>query len=189
MTTPTPRKMILTVILLAVLCAANSPFGNNSLFAAVMGVEPLDNSFHEQVVRNETGKIDLTSSNSPKQFVYENDLVKIQIGYDQFLTYIERSLYKSQGDADAQRRLAELKRDAETRFSDRDYLLTDNQHLIADMLELGMARVYDKRNQLDVMTIEMKAYGFICGPLCGSGNRYFYLLNGMKFLEVNDWVM
>lgn len=133
------------------------------------------------VIRDETNFVTLTKSNNPVQLVYEDNDIKISIGYDQFLDFAR----------------AEQKTKVNGRFAESKDILLDEEdkYLIAEALELGKATVFDKRNQMQVKRIYIRYYEYWCGALCGSGTRSFYLPNkyittmkGYMFLEVLDWV-
>ncbi|HTP07810.1 MAG TPA: hypothetical protein VMP08_06145 [Anaerolineae bacterium] len=141
------RRVVLAVTLVALLITAFLLF-----FRRV--------SVH--VLRDETQTITLNRSLNPKHLLYENDIVQISIGDDQFLTY-----------------------------SDTINLTDHNiEGLVAAMLEEGQAVVFDKRSQSYVDTVQLRKYEYLCGPLCCAGFSYFYLPdrnflnpNGTQFLE------
>ena len=115
-----------------------------------------------EVLRDVTQTITLTQSLNPKHLIYENDIVQISIGYDQFLVY-----------------------------SDTISLTNRNlEGFAAAMLKEGQAAVFDKRSQSYVNTIQQRTYEYLCGPLCCGGFYYFNLPdgnlfnpNGTQFLE------
>ena len=115
-----------------------------------------------QVLRDETQTITLTRPLNPKHLLYENDIVQISIGDDQFLTY------------------------------SNTISLTDHNiaGLVAAFLEEGQAVVFDKRSQSYTNTVQRRTYEYLCGPLCCGGFYYFHLPdsnlfnpNGTLFLE------
>lgn len=134
-----------------------------------------------EILRDETRLITLTESNHPIQLVYENDDVRVFIGYDQLLEISgegENSEFIRQFD------------DPKNRLLGNNY-----EHLVAKALEAGKAAVIDRRYQEKIRKIYIRYYEYSCGTLCGEGTRRFYLPSkiipswrGNQFLEVMDWI-
>ncbi len=129
--------------------------------------------------------------------LYENENVIIEITYEDFVTYLDQRI---QTQPEQSRRWDETKVSIELYFQEHDTLILDHhedthsKYYVADLLESGHAVVYDKQAELYVAEINLHTYAYTCGPLCGSGYRYFYLPDddwfskGVLFLEIMDWV-
>ena len=189
MAPPLMRRTLLLITLLALFATALTP-DYNPLYAALAGV-PHPPVIVSATLRDESRTVTLLGSDDPRQIVYEDDLVRIQIGYDQCLAYIERRLRQDQeSDAGAAVHLVELKKWVEAEFMYSPQTLRySRSRFAAAFLEMGIGRVYDKRNQLEVATITIRDLEYICGGTCGWGGRHFYLPDGTLFLEDMDWVM
>lgn len=133
------------------------------------------------VIRDETRSILLTKSNHQRQLIYENEDIRITIGYDQFIDFASVSMQNEVNRKPVQ----------------QDGVLLDkkDEYIIAEALELGKASVFDKRRQVQVTRISVRYYEYICGALCGSRTRSFYLSSGnifhrrgTPFFEVMDWI-
>ncbi len=183
------RRTLLLVTLLA-LCATVFTFDYNPLYAALAGV-PSPPVIVSAVFRDESRTVTLTGSDDSRQIVYENDLVKIQIGYDQCLDYVDPRLRQNRAsDAGAAAHFVELKRWIDEEFARSPQTLKYlDAPFAAAFLEMGIGQVYDKQNQHEVATITVRALDFVCGSLCGWGGREFYLPDGTQFLEDMDWIM
>jgi hypothetical protein len=132
--------------------------------AALIIINPL--RFKGQVLRDERVTVQLTNSVHPVQLGFESELVRIEVGCDQYhvCAHIDHDPWGDVGEVSL------------------------GEYAVADILEQGMGSVYDKRNQAEVATVEIWFYSFICGPLCGEGSRSFYLPDGTLFLRVTDYV-
>jgi hypothetical protein len=151
-------------------------------------------NWHVDVMRDENQTIALTRSSNPKRLVYENDVVQISIGYDQFLDYIETQLRDPEATSAMQKSDKEWLAQVELELSKGDVVkLTEYriEFFVANMLETGQAAVFDKRSQSYVDAIRWRTYEFVCGTFCGGGFYEFYLLDtglfnstGTQFLTV-----
>jgi hypothetical protein len=144
--------------------------------------------FKVVVLRDEKITVVLTSPNHPSQLAYENEVVKVAVGCDQYLNYLEILLSDEFLTESRRIEYNKIKEVIErTNSCDaKDIFLTE--HSISNLLEQGMASVFDKRNQTYVTSVSIWYYESICGPTCGGGSRSFYLPDGTLFLEVIDWI-
>jgi len=142
------------------------------------------------VLRDETITIELTRSAHPQQLTFDYGTVLVKVGCDQYLTYldikikdgllsrIERFLYERFKTTFEEANSCEL-----------EHLpLTLDKHDIANILEQGIASVYDKRNQAYVATVSIRYYNYICGGWCSGKMRYFYLPDGTMFFIITDLI-
>jgi len=144
--------------------------------------------FEGQVLRDEKVIVHLTSSAHPEQLTFENDLVRIKVGCDQYLAYLDIKTSDDSLPKPYRADLEELKASIEAANSCNVEEALLYEHAIADILEQGMGSVYDKHNQARAATVKIWFYEFLCGPLCGEGSRSFYLPDGTLFLRVIDWM-
>jgi len=151
----------------------------------------------KKVLQDTTATIELSNPSQGKRLLYENENVIIEIAYNDFVTYLDQRI---QTQPEQSKKWEELKASTELGFQDHDTLILEQQEdpyslfYVADLLESGHAVVYDKQAELYVVEINVHTYAYTCGPLCGSGYRYFYLpedgwfSQGTLFLEIMDWV-
>jgi hypothetical protein len=144
--------------------------------------------FKGQVLRDEKVTVQLSSSAHPEQLTFENDLVRIEVGCDQYFSYLDMKTSDDSLPESYRTDLEELKASIEAANSCNVGEALLHEHAIADILEQGMGSVYDKHNQARAPTVKIWFYEFFCGPLCGEGSRSFYLPDGTLFLRVTDWI-
>jgi hypothetical protein len=145
-----------------------------------MAITALTPSF--RVIEDETVTIELVGSDHPRQLQYENEHVRIEVGCDQYLNFLQSR---------QELRLEPIASEGE---SITDFNLDTGLcpalipiRELPDLLETGTARIYGKQRNLEISTISVQKYGVICGPLCGWGWRSFYLPDGTLFLHV-EWI-
>jgi hypothetical protein len=175
------RRSPLLVALIALICIV--------VVVAIVGVVNR-RKFKGQVLRDETVIVELISSDDPEWLTFENNLVRVEVGCDQFREYLQVTATNSGKDTHSQiwREYAQEVQATVAANSNHCSGLSLGEHHTANILELGIGTVYDKRSETEVKTIRMWAYSFICGPLCGRGTRTFYFPDGTQFLEVIDWI-
>lgn len=62
-------------------------------------------------------------------------------------------------------------------------------YYIGDLIELGNVKVYDKESNGYVEEIEVEERNEYCGPLCGSGHKYYRTKSGNSpFLSIWLWI-
>ncbi len=151
-----------------------------------------------QVWRDETQTISLTRSLNPKRLVYENDIVQISIGHDQFLDYIAAQLRDPETTSAMQEYYKEWRAKVDLELSRSDVMLLNErqiEYFVATMLEIGQAAVLDKRSHSYVRDIKWRTYNYTCGLNCCGEFYYFYLPtvdffnpNGTQFLELQHGI-
>jgi hypothetical protein len=144
--------------------------------------------FKGEVLRDEKVTVELTHSTHAQQLAYENEYVIVTVGCDQYLAYLDIEISNETLPESIRADDEELRKKIETTNSCEGKGISLGEYTVANMLEKGMASVYDKCNQVRVATVTIWYYEFICGPLCGQGTRSFYLPDGTMFLDVQDWI-
>jgi hypothetical protein len=153
---------------------------------AILGVN--SRKVKEEILRDEKITVELINSVDPEQLTFENEMVKVTVGCDQYLTYLDMIISDESYSEDFRTDYKKIKRSIETTSSCLDQGIALDEYVVAGILEHGLASVYDKRTQAEIPTVRIWYYESTCGPLCGGGGRTFYLPDGSEFLHVQDWI-
>jgi hypothetical protein len=154
----------------------------------VMTTAIINDITNTKVLRDDTITVELNPSSYRDGLFYENEFVFIIVGCDQYLVYLDNLIINFSEKGYETEQYIKQKNDLQVSGSCENKGISLNKYDVADLLESGSAFVFDKRKQIVVHKIKIRYYDYICGPLCGSGTRTYYLPFGAIFLEVQDWV-
>jgi hypothetical protein len=143
--------------------------------------------FKNQVLRDETITIKLVSSIGSQQLIFENDTVSIESNCEQYLVFLDMKVADPSISETTRLNYEETRKNIDETNCHIEFPSLSEQ-IVADMLEQGVVCVYDKRSNTKIMTVTVRYYEFLCGPLCGQGSRSFYLPDDTLFLRIIDWM-
>lgn len=147
-----------------------------------------------------TVAVRLTPSAHPNQMVYEDERVRISIGYDDFRDYLLEQIDPNEPlgvQENRVRSLTEWQQQVIASFaSGESYILGSHpgdEHLIVAMLEHGQVALSDKRHNRTIHTIYVHHWGYAAGEWNTGAGRAFlfplspFLLDDPRFFGVTDF--
>lgn len=128
--------------------------------------------------------VKLESIDESKVAIYDSDCVTLTFNYLDVIEYLE------EGSVDNPSML-NLKQYIEEQgiISDRIELNTVPIYLIGELVERKNVKIYDKASNQFVQEVEVEEVNVHCGPLCGSGHKYYRTKpDNNLFLSVMLWI-
>ena len=141
-----------------------------------------------EILQNEAAVVQITASSDDEQLIYENELVRIEIGCDQYVTLLDHQIVLFMPYEYIVGQFEETKSAILAENSCIGAGIVLNEYDAVNALEIGLGAVYDKQTDTWVDSIQIWYYAYSCGALCGQSSRSFYLPNKTMFIHVVDVV-